>query len=255
MLTLFTTCKPFVGIAAIRQMNAIESWRQLSDAEIFIFDVRDVPSLTSPMPFLEMGIRCFAFREYKYDLPYVNLMFREAQEFASYDLLVYANADLILLPDLADAVGRVAARFDRFLAVGRRWDVELDHPLDFDDPAWEDKLRNYVQGRGELHSVSGKDWMAWRRPLGLDIPPFVVGRPCWDNKVVDMALKAGVPVVDATRCVTAVHPEHGYPDGWLWDEASEHNRALCDVPGDKGRISEATWEMTAKGEIVKREFA
>jgi hypothetical protein len=129
------------------------------------------------------------------------------------------------------------------LIVGQRWDVELDHPLDFDDPAWEDKLRNYVQGRGELHSVSGKDWMAWRRPLGLDIPPFVVGRPCWDNKVVDMALKAGVPVVDATRCVTAVHPEHSYPDGWLYDEASEHNRALCDVPANEGRISEATWVM------------
>jgi hypothetical protein len=245
-LTVFATPKPHKGIAAVHQRNAIKSWRHLTDVEIVVFRT-DYSALHEPgVAYVDnapTGLN---------GLPYVNTLFELAEKFASNDLLCYVNADVILLSNLPGAVRRVAERFDRFLMVGQRWDVRLDEPLDFGKPDWEDRLRNYVQGHGELHSVSGKDWLIWRRPLGLDIPPFLVGRAMWDNWVVDAALEAGIPVVDATRCVTAVHPEHGYTDNWLWDAPAEHNRALCDVPPNKGRISEATWEMTAKGEIVER---
>jgi hypothetical protein len=231
MLTIFTTQKPYSerSITAIHQANAFESWMQIPDIEVITLDMMNEA----------IGIM---------GLPYVNELFATAEPMAKNDLIVYANADLILLPDLADAMRRASEQFPRFLMVGQRRDVDLDVSMEFWG-AWERELC----GRSVLHSVSGKDWFGWCRPLGLDIPPFVVGRPMWDNKLLDMALGEGIPVIDATHCVTAIHPNHGYPDGWLYDEASEHNRSLCDVPANKGRISEATWVMT-ETEIAKREI-
>jgi len=246
MLTVFTTPKPFEGLAAVHQRNAIGSWKRLPGVEVIVFGGDREATRELGVTYIDR------IPTGPGGLPYVKSLFGLAEQVAAHDLLVYANADLMLLSDLPDAVRRVADRFPRFLAVGRRWDVKLNMPLDF-DLGWEGWLRDYVTAHGELHSESGKDWLAWRRPLGLDIPPLVMGRVMWDNKVVDMVLKAGIPVVDATLGVTAVHQEHGYPDGWLHDAPAEHNRALCDVPPDQGRISEATWVMTAEGNVERKQ--
>ncbi len=250
MLTIFTTPKPFAGITAVHQGNAIGSWLQMPGGEVMVMGSDG--DIKFELGALEIGASyCLDIESHDSSLPYINALFGAAERLAKCDLLVYANADLILLPDILDAMKRASERFPRFLLVGQRWDVSLDDPLEFTG-LWQRKLYNRITSGGVLHSVSGKDWFGWARPLGLEIPPFVVGRPGWDNKVLDMALQEGIPVIDATQCVTAIHPNHGYPDNWLYDEASEYNRALCDVPTNRGRISEATWKMTAKGEIMER---
>jgi len=42
------------------------------------------------------------------------------------------------------------------------------------------------------------------------IPEFVIGRPGWDPWLLWYALDAGVPVVDASAAVSAVHQNHDY---------------------------------------------
>jgi hypothetical protein len=242
MLTIFSTPKPFEGLADVHQRNAVGSWTRLGAEVLLLHADRDAAR--------ELGARCVPEVEGLDGLPYVRELFGLAESLALHDLLVYANADVILLPGLLSAVERAAECFERFLMVGRRWDIELTERLEF-GPGWEAELRERVQKCGRLHSESGKDWFAFRHPLGLEFPLFVVGRVTWDNWLLDAALGDGVPVVDATTCVTAVHQEHGYPDGWLWDGLAEHNRALCRVPPNRGRISEADWEMTQK-EIRRR---
>ena len=243
MLTIFTTPKPFEGKTDVHQRNAIKSFRLITD-DVLVFKgeqhiteelgARHVPSVS-----------CNSI-----GLPYIGSLFATAEAAARYDLLVYANADAILMSNLLPAVASAAEQFNGFLLVGQKIDVALDTPLTF-GPFWEAELCEYAQAHGILHSVSGKDWFAFCRPLGLNFPPFVVGRPMWDNWTLDMCLRLGIPVIDATADVTALHPNHAVAEGRLDGPWAKHNNELGGVPANMGRISEATWTMTA-GDIVRK---
>ncbi len=76
------------------------------------------------------------------------------------------------------------------------------------------------------------DYFVFSRGLYYQqIPEFVVGRPGWDNWLLWYPLSIGVPVVDASRVVRAVHQNHDYgyhPEGekgvWEGEEAQENYR-------------------------------
>lgn len=244
MLTIFTTPAPFVGKANIHQRNAIRSFQLLTD-DVLVF--KGDQHITEKLGACHVpSVSCNSI-----GLPYIGSLFGTAELGAKYNLMVYANADTILMSDLLLAVASAAERFDRFLLVGQRRDVDLDVPLTF-GPFWEAELREYALAHGELHSVSGKDWMAFRRPLGLDFPPFVVARPMWDNWTLDMCLRLGVPVIDATADVTAIHPNHAVAKGRLDGPWAKHNNETGKVKANKGRISEATHTMIA-GNIIRKD--
>jgi hypothetical protein len=241
--SIFGTPRPFVGKADIHQRNAIKSWTLHSD-DVLLFDAPEHIAH-------ELGTRHISgVRRNDIGLPYIDEMFRIAQILAEYDLMAYVNADVVLGYGLGEALGRAAARFDRFLLCGQRYDVDLDEPLDFSQD-WRIILERIIAMCGVLHSVSGKDWFGFRRPFPIDLPPFVVGRAMWDNYVLDAHLKAGVPVIDATQVVTVAHPNHEIAEGRLGGRWHDYNMALGNVPSNQGRISEATWEMTPD-DIVRR---
>ena len=243
MFSIFGTPKPFIDETAIHQHNAIKSWTLHSD-DVLLFDAPE--RIIEEMGARRIsGVRCN-----EAGLPYIDDMFMLAQIMAEYDLMVYANADVIFGYGIEEALERAASRFDKFLLVGQRYDVDLDEPLDF-DASWQVVLERIIARRGTLHSVSGKDWFGFRRPMPIDLPPFVVGRPMWDNHVLDAHLKAGIPVIDATRVVTVAHPNHGIEPGRLSGKSFDYNMALGSVPSNQGRISEATWVMTTD-EIVEK---
>lgn len=241
MLTIFTTPKPFVGLTDIHQRNAIGSWRALG-AKVILFEGDE--SIAQELGVYHVtGIRCN-----ENGLPYVDAMYEEAQRLAQTSVVVHANADVVFLLDLLDAVERADLALSEFLMCGQRWDVKLDEPLDFEGD-WMDRVREAVKG-GELHSMSGKDWFAFRQPLRLRFPPLLIGRAGWDNWLLDTAVRAGMPVIDATQVVTVVHPCHDYshlPGGLreahIDGPEAMYNKRLANVPTDKGRISEATWVM------------
>ena len=238
-ITIFTTTKPFVGMTAIHQSNAIGSWLALG-ADVIVFGGEPIEG-TQHVP----DIRCN-----ENGLPFVDAMYTEAQKLAQTNVLVHANADVVFLPDLLSAVERARLSLSEFLMCGQRWDVDLNEPLDFEGN-WRVTVMKTVASIGKLHSVSGKDWYAFARPLRLDIPPLLIGRAGWDNWILDTAVKVGIPVIDATEVVTAVHPNHDYshvPGGLqeahIDGPEAVYNKELANVPTNKGRISEATWIMT-----------
>lgn len=241
-VTIFTTPKPFVGLTEIHQRNAIRSWVALG-AEVIVFEGKECIAHELGARYVT-GIHCN-----ERGLPYVNAMYEEAQRLARNDILVHANADVIFLPDLLSAVERASLTMPEFLMCGQRWDVDLNESLNFQDD-WQAMVMEAVK-HGELHSVSGKDWFAFRRPLRLDIPDLLIGRAGWDNWILDTAIKVGIPVIDATDCVTCVHPRHNYshlPGGLreahIDGAEAMYNKRLANVPTNQGRISEATWVMT-----------
>ncbi len=94
----------------------------------------------------------------------------------------------------------------------------------------------------------------------MELPPFAVGRPGWDNYLVYRARKLGIPVVDATPVLTLVHQNHGYGhvpaasgDRWEGPEA-RMNRALMGGTERTFDIGDATHVLMANGLIPARGF-
>jgi flavin-dependent dehydrogenase len=117
--------------------------------------------------------------------------------------------------------------------VGSRWNLDLNEQLEFDE-TWERTLRSRIATGGARASPVWLDYFVFSRTSPLvELPPFAVGRPRWDNWMIFRARSLGIPVTDATACVDVVHQNHGYPhvpeatgDRWHGPEA-EANHALA----------------------------
>ena len=224
-ITAFTIPRAFEGDVACRQLNALRALRALGlDVLVFGDDdgVASAAAAEGARHVPEIG-------KTELGTPLVSDAFAVARELASTPLLLYANADLVFLPGLREVAARIGR--PRFLAVGRRTDLELGRELSF-EPGWDERLRAEAQG-GELDSPWAIDWFLFPRALELELPPFAVGRPGWDNWVIARVRSLGLPVVDLTGAVTVIHQRHGYehvPGSTVrWEEGPEAdaNRALA----------------------------
>ena len=207
MLTVFTTSRPFLGHFEIIQRNAIQSWLRLRPAcEVILFGNEEGTAETAA----ELGIKHVPVMEYnEYGTPLLNSLLGIAQDIANHELLCYVNADIILMSDFLTVIRQVQRQ--SFLLIGQRWDVDLKEPVDFDKPDWEAYLQARVDMHGKLHSKSGIDYLVFPRGLYRSIPPFAVGRGGSDNWLVYRARHLKVPVIDATKVITAIHQNHDYP--------------------------------------------
>ena len=249
MITFFTTCKPFVGITAIHQANALRSWRHVHpEAEVLLFgNEPDLPGIAARLGVHHLG----GVETTEYGTPLVPSLFSLAADHARHDTLAYVNADVILTPSLAEAVGRV--RLDRYLVVGRRWDVDLAEPLDPDQSGWADRLRKRVYRHGVLHAARGMDYFVHSRSSFETLPPLAVGRAAWDNWMVYDCRRRRVPVVDATGAVLAVHQNHAYdhvPWGRAWTfegPEAERNREILGGWDRRFTTQQADWILSGRG--------
>lgn len=205
MITFFTSCKPFIGEDAMAQKNAISSWKQLHpELEIIIFgddqgakecaeelDVRHVPEIERS----------------EFGNPFVSDLFEKVQQIAKNDICCYINADIILLDDFIPAVTKVALSKGEFLLVGKRYDLDVKFRLEF-DREWQNSLRKRVLAEGSLYHLPGMDYFVFRKGQWEKILPFVLGNVRWDNWMVYEARRVGIPIVDGTGAITAVHQNH-----------------------------------------------
>jgi hypothetical protein len=206
MVTLFTLPKPFVGHIGMIQRNAIESWKRLHpDIDILMFgDERGAAEVAA-----EFGIRHFPDVEVnEYGTPLMSGYFQQAEEAARYSRMCYVNADIMLFPDLLEAVARVD--LPKFVMGGRRTDHDVRRPVDFTRPDWAEALREDARKNGTLHNFSAIDYFVY--PCGMfgEIPPFALGRWYWDNWLVYRARRLGAALIDASACVMAIHQNHDY---------------------------------------------
>ncbi len=247
MLTIFSIPKPFEGHIGIIQRNAITSWRKL------------VPACQIMLCGDELGTRQIASEldadflpdipRNSYGTPLLDSAFRLANRYAKHDLLCYVNTDILLLNDFLKAVARIP--FKNWVVVGQRWDVNLTELWNFESPDWEERLSQYVTKFGTLEPPSGIDYFVFPRDSEQSqLPPFTVGRPGWDNWFIYNARRRGIPVIDATQVVTAIHQNHDYHhvphrrgESWEGPEADQ-NRELMGGLNFACTISDATHQLT-----------
>ena len=206
MVTLFTIPKPFEGHAAVIQRNALASWARLRPrCEVLVFG--DEAGTADAVQ--ECGLQHIPqVARNEQGTPLINDAFAQAAERARHEILVYANADIILLDDLVQAVERVR-NLPRFLLCGRRWNLELREPLRFDGD-WVGRLRLAVAREGVLAIPGAIDYFAFPRRMFGFIPAFAVGRVEWDQWMLFRARALGAALVDATSSVLAIHQNHDY---------------------------------------------
>ncbi len=218
LLTLFSAPKPFTRPHVITiQRNAIRSWALLPDVEVFLLgDEEGIAEAAHDLGVGHLaGVACTPG-----GIPLVSSMIHLARQVGQGDLLCILNADVILLPDFLQAIRQVWPRLGPFVLVGRRWDVDIPHPLEFSS-GWAERLREHVARHGELHRPAGSDFFVFPRSCYQQVPDFAIGRAGWDNWMIYYARRQRWPVIDITPSAMVIHQNHDY--GHLPGGRSHHD--------------------------------
>ena len=228
-LTLFSTCKPFVGDTAGFQSRALATWARLPSTEVIL--VGDEPGVAEAAA--SVGARVLPPVETnEFGTPRLDALFRAAEDAAEGENLCYVNADILLPTGLVTALGEIAERLPRFLAIGRRVNVAVDRVLAREEHA--DAALDELSDGGTVEPLHGGiDLFAYPRGFWRELPPYLVGRGRWDSGLVLAARRQRDPVVDLTPRVAAVHPAHDHESSIavngaarLRGEEMQYNRRL-----------------------------
>jgi hypothetical protein len=208
LLTLFTAPKPFTDPhIRVIQRNMLLNWRALGD-EVEVVVIGDEPGIAEQCQ--ELGLKNLPdVRCNDRGTPLISSIFALARGVNQSPFLAYANADILFLPDLLEAVRTLSGEKEHFLAVGQRWDMDIKTSLDFSH-GWAEALMARVKREGVLHGQTGSDYFIYPRACFRDIPDFSVGRAGWDNWMIYRARWRDWPVIDLSKAVTVVHQNHDY---------------------------------------------
>jgi len=254
MLTFFTTAKPFRGHDGIIQRNGLQSWKLLDpEVEVILFGDEAGAAEASA----ELGLRHEPHVErYQGKMPYVNFLFRRAQEIARHDYLCYSNCDIVLSNDFLNAFKKARAWRQRFLMISRRWDTDVTEPIDFSSASWALELRKLALTTGFQQDEHFMDLFLFTKGLFLDVLPLIVGYCYWDDWMIWKALNTGVAVLDCSSFALAVHQNHGYtttPErfkGSNLEPLSMRNMEIVGGWEHIRNIRDATHRLTRRGWIV-----
>lgn len=174
-ITIFASPKPFKDNIATIQINAIKSWNQLKPKPEIILCGDDFGTAEIAK---ELNIRHFPnIKCNQYGTPLLNDIFAKVSATAKNYLLAYVNSDIILTGDFLPAIKQVAAQHSRFLISGRRWNLDINESIDFEDFKWEEKLSDRLQKNGTCSGVGALDYFVFPKPLFSQLPKFAIGRP------------------------------------------------------------------------------
>ncbi|MFH0854173.1 MAG: hypothetical protein V1891_01640 [bacterium] len=253
MFTIFTVPKPFTDPhISIIQENSIRSWKRLSPfcEIILIGNEKGIAEIAKKLNVAHIN-------NVKYNelgTPLLNSAFELAQKKANYNILCYLNCDIILLSDFIDVIKILPKR--KFLAVGRRWDIDISDLLNSNNSNFESILKDLIKKSGKLHSYAGIDYFIFQKNLLKNIPPFAVGRVGWDNWMIYEARRKKIAVIDITEMATVLHQNHNYPKFNKGSERKTNFEAKKNCAYLKGSpyfftIEDANYKLTHQGLLKK----
>ncbi len=185
MITIFTNPRPFQGPFDVIQRNAIRSWLRLfPKSDIILFE--DEEKTTSKIA-VEFGLQCVAdVKCDEFGTPLLDDVFDKVRKIAKAGIIVQVNADIILTNSFAMAIDQVSEIMQNkpFFMSGRRWNINIKDPIDFEESDWEEKLKELIKKEGQLHRPSGMDYWVLPFNVPFKIPPFVIGRPGMESWLV-----------------------------------------------------------------------
>lgn len=250
MLSIFSCPKAFRGHIGIIQRNAMESWKLLVPAPqvILIGNEEGTKEICRQLGFQHYpDVKCN-----EYGTPYMSSIFQIGQKESHYLFVCYINSDIILRQDFVRAMEKLIGLKNRFMAVGRRWDVPIKESLKFGHPSWEEELVLLIKKEGKLEHHSAIDCLFFPKGLIVDFPEFTLGRPLWDNWLIFDIKRKKIPIIDYTPVVMLVHQSHDYSHshlpGGVWDgPEAKANLKLAGGYRHAFTIADADYQLTQSG--------
>lgn len=206
-LVIFAIPKPFKDPHIITiQHNALASWTQLHDTQVIIFgkEVGFKKALNKYQIIYKPKIA-----KSEQGTPLLSDAFSHVQTRPA-DVYMYINSDIIVFPELIKSLKYLLTKYNNFLAVGHRTDIDITELIDFSNKKAVQKLKKDIVKKGQLHSEHGIDYFAFTPNVFPKIPEFRVGRAGFDNWLIYSARKRKFPVVDITQVNTVLHQNHDY---------------------------------------------
>jgi hypothetical protein len=216
-ITMFTSPKNFIDQDEVKQRLAIESWIQQAPF------VKKIVLLGSGIGYddfarnytgrngVEVVVDCNIDTNFL-GVPLFNSMVMRSLA-AETEISVIINSDIHLSDDVVPGLDKVFRKFDNFVALAARWDVNVEeHSFLERSPA---EIREFVRSNGTLHTYGGIDFWAFntgnRSLTNTHIPPFVYGRGKYDNWLTNQIIHDGIrDVIDMSEAVTTFHLAHKY---------------------------------------------
>lgn len=202
---IFTVPKGFdVPHIAMIQRQAMQSWEELMPKGIV---------LCGNDPGVELYARD---RQYEHipdvlcyeGIPRVDSVFKRVQQMFPDDVLLYANADIVLVPEILLALKAVKRKFDNYLMVGQRWNWNIPVAMIGDDDKWVDRLVEVAITQGELNPSVCIDYFGFKSGLYGEFPPMAIGCYAWDPELLCRARDSGAAIVDVSGVATVIHQDH-----------------------------------------------
>jgi hypothetical protein len=254
LITLFSAPKPFTDPHIVMiQRNAITTWTLLPEVEVILLGEETGIAEAAR----ELGVKHIPDVQCnKNGTPLVSSMFELARQNNNNDLLCIINADMLLMPDFAEAARKSRNLRDKFVLLSQRWDLDITQPLEFTS-GWQDRLRSAVHGQGSLHRPAGSDFFLFPKSCYTDVPAFAIGRAGWDNWMIYKARKEGWSVIDCTPSVMIIHQNHDYshlPGGkphYEHPDTIENIRLAGGQANIRYTILDATHQLTPEGRLTR----
>lgn len=221
MITLYSWPKPMEGEFGQIQYNALMSWKEIKQAEVYLIDneTHDLEDIAD-----NIGAVVIDIERNEFGTPVlsevINDMYSRGNEYN-----MWVNTDIIL-PNFREVVLDVIDyELGEFMVVTTRWDVDMSIPYSYHEN-WVQYVYQRTLTSGQLHKPCGSDVFIWKGDwLKGVVPDFALARAAWDNWLMWKTLDLGLPLVDATRSIITIHQEHG---GRVWDGPEvQGNRDVC----------------------------
>ena len=236
-VTVFCLPKPFTDPAICRiQANAIRSWQAIDEkVEVLLLgNELGIEAFAG-----EIGARhCGEIESNSHGTPLLSSAFEQANRLATGEYLLYCNADVILRGDIVGLAGKLGQQWPSgFLAIGRRNEVSLTEELDWSNRERVNRTLDEAYQRSHRAARVCKEYFLFRRGQFSNLPAFAVGRGNWDNWMVSQSRRTGLPVVDVSPRIRALHQAHSYShlEQKVGRQSSRWN---CYVAGDEARANE-----------------
>lgn len=255
MISIFAFTRPFVGEFDLLQRNAIKSWINCCPGcQIVLFKDEEGTAFKVAN---EFDLKCVDTECNEFGTPLFTNLFGIIKKESKFDTAALISTDIILLEDFFKTVIRIHGIMGtkQFFAAGRRWDVDINEEIDFNNSNWRKNLLNKVDAKGKLHGFAALDYWVFPKNLDIFFLPFAVGRPGCDAWMIYKSRITNVPVIDMTSAVRAIHENHNYPHAEKDFFEIEKQRNLKLAGGFKNMITlrEADW-IYADNELKRPKF-
>ncbi|MPM44981.1 hypothetical protein SDC9_91666 [bioreactor metagenome] len=202
-MIIFTVPKPFKGEFDIIQNNAIDSWLMISPKPkiVLMGDEEGVSEIVRQKGLIHIK----EIKKNKYGTPLLNDIFEKIQKEYKDEMFLYINTDIVLLDFPTDLMKTILNKFDKFLAIGKRYEMEIKSRMNGIEIKKKAKLSEIQQ-----KSSSWMDYFVFTSKVFEKIPPFALGRTFWDKWLVWDTIQKKIPVVDITNQLFAIHQSHSY---------------------------------------------